>query len=133
MRNTLKRNEVLRGRNSFDLLFKRGEKFSGKAIRCLVVRAPADARETVPRVIVGFAVPRTVKRAVDRNRIKRYLRESYRLNKHLLAQQKQLSCGVTILFLYAHKKGSQAELPSHHVVEQDMKHLLASISGILSA
>ena len=132
MRHTLKKKEVLRGRNNFDLLFKRGEKFSGATIRCLVVRTPVDARGAAPRVTSGFAVPRTVKRAVDRNRIKRFLRESYRLNKHLLAHQKQLSRGVTILFLYSHKKGSQSGLPSFHVVEQDMKHLLQSISSTIS-
>lgn len=96
----------------------------------MVARAPADAP---PGVIVGFAVPKAVKRAVDRNRIKRYLRESYRLNKHLLAPQKQLSRGVTILFLFSHKKGSPAGLPSYHVVEQDMKQLLQRLSGTLSA
>ena len=133
VRHTLRKKDVLRGRKSFDLLFRRGEKFSGTAIRCLVVRTPADVREETPRVIVGFAVPKTVKRAVDRNRIKRFLRESYRLNTHLLAQQKQLARGVTILFLYSHKKGSPAGLPSYHDVEQDMKQLLKSVSGTLSA
>jgi len=133
VRHTLKKKDVLRGRKSFDLLFKRGEKFSGTTIRCLVVRRPADARDESPRVIVGFAVPKTVKRAVDRNRIKRFLRESYRLNAHLLAQQKQLTRGMTILFLYSHKKGSPAGLPSYHDVEQDMKQLLQSVSGTLSA
>jgi ribonuclease P protein component len=99
----------------------------------MVVRTPADPQDAAPRVIVGFAVPKSVKRAVDRNRIKRFLRESYRLNTHLLANQKQLTRGVTILFLYSHKKGSPEGLPSYHDVEQDMKQLLQSVSGTLSA
>ncbi len=132
MRHTLRKKDVLRGRKSFDLLFKRGERFSGTAIRCLVVRTTADAKAAAPSVIVGFAVPKSVKRAVDRNRIKRFLRESYRLNAHLLTQE-QRKRGATILFLLSHKKGSLEGLPSYHDVEQDMKHLLQLVSGTLSA
>ncbi len=125
MRHTLKRNEVLRGRKNFDLLFQRGERRSGSVIRCLILRAPSDAP---PRVIAGFAVPKTVPRAVDRNRIKRYLRESYRLHKHLLAPER-LTTGLTILFLYARGKRSPEGLPSYHVVEQDMIELLRYLGG----
>ena len=31
---------------------------------------------------IGFTTGRTVRRAVDRNRIKRYMREAFRLNQH---------------------------------------------------
>jgi ribonuclease P protein component len=120
VRKTLKRNEVLRGRKNFDLLFKRGERRSGSTIRCLVLRAPEG--EPV-RVTAGFAVPKAVRRAVDRNRIKRFMRESYRLHKHLLAPG-SLGAGIVILFLYARGKNSPEGLPSYHDVERDMIELL---------
>ena len=99
----------------------------------MLVQTSVEAPGTVPKVTVGFAVPKIVKRAVDRNRIKRLLRESYRLNKHLLAPQKQLSRSVTILFLYSRRKTDGEGLPSFQDVDRDVKQLLHSVSSALSA
>ncbi|MFK7844846.1 MAG: ribonuclease P protein component [Rhodothermales bacterium] len=69
-------------------LFDRGRKDVGTAtagcIRLLYRLAdPVDAGVAVP-LQIGFTTGRGVKRAVDRNRLKRYMRESFRLNQHLL-------------------------------------------------
>jgi ribonuclease P protein component len=81
-------------------------------------------------VIAGFAVPKTVRRAVDRNRIKRFMRESYRLHKELLSPDPKKG-GLTILFLYARGKSSGGEgLPSYHDVERDMIELLRYLGGL---
>jgi ribonuclease P protein component len=63
---------------------------------------------------------RFFKRAVKRNRIKRQLREAYRLNKHLL---KPASGGLNIAFLWI----SNELLPSVKVMER-MKNLLTKIN-----
>jgi ribonuclease P protein component len=128
VRKTLKRNEVLRGRKNFDLLFNRGERRSGSTIRCLVLREGEDAPV---RVTAGFAVPKTVRRAVDRNRIKRFMRESYRLHKQLLAPE-SLRVGLVILFLYARGKSSPEGLPSYRDVEHDMIELLRYLAQVRS-
>ena len=48
----------------------------------------AEGLQHPPRVQVMFTVPkRNFKKAVDRNKLKRQLREAFRLNKHLLEQQ----------------------------------------------
>ena len=49
----------------------------------LIPRLPSDPGAPVQ---VGFSAGRRIRRAVDRNRIKRHLREVYRLNQSALAQ-----------------------------------------------
>jgi len=68
------KNEILRGRNSFNNVFKNGILIPGKYSSILFVKS--NERK------VGFAVSKKVKKAVFRNRQKRLLREIYRLNKN---------------------------------------------------
>lgn len=48
----------------------------------------------------GFSVPkRNFKRAVDRNRIKRQIREAYRLNKSILSDSDNKKYSIFFIFL----------------------------------
>jgi len=78
---------------------------------------------------VGFSVSRNVKRAVDRNRLKRIMRESYRQNKHQL-----LSCfagrneSLDIVFMYLGTKSISPSTEKFKVVDDAMKELITRIS-----
>ncbi|NBB88495.1 MAG: ribonuclease P protein component [Bacteroidetes bacterium] len=82
MNNKYPKEEKLKGRKEISELFARGESLFFYPIKWIYLEKDAVR---VPTVRMGVSVPRRLwKRAVDRNRIKRKLREVYRLNKSKL-------------------------------------------------
>ncbi|MFC6269118.1 ribonuclease P protein component [Frigoriflavimonas asaccharolytica] len=73
------KHEKLKGKDDTALLFKKGKWFSHGTLRIVFVKHGA---ESSPKFGVSVA-KKLYKKAVDRNRIKRLLREVYRLNKDL--------------------------------------------------
>ncbi len=92
--------EKLKSRKQIELLFAKGKSISAFPVK--VFYLPVEHTPMHP-VQVGVGVSaRNFKKAVDRNTIKRRMREAYRLHKlplheHLVAQQK--SVAVFILWI----------------------------------
>lgn len=91
--NTFKKEERLCSRKSLDLLFKTGSSFLVYPFR--VTYLAVDEPHQFPVQIVINVAKKRYKRAVDRNLIKRRIREAYRLQKehlvyHPLKEQKKL-------------------------------------------
>lgn len=109
LRYKFKKEEKLKSRKTIELLFKEGKSFSNFPFRVLFLYN-SDKNEALQ---AGFAVSsKHFKRAVDRNRIKRLMRESYRLQKaelhlQLKLQQKQLA----VFFIYIGN-----ELPEYQLI-----------------
>ncbi|MBR2773674.1 MAG: ribonuclease P protein component [Selenomonadaceae bacterium] len=74
----LSKGEILRGKHDFSAVHSRGRAFANHALVLLVVR---DERYNGK---VGFAAGKKLGGAVVRNRVKRLMREAYRLNKKAL-------------------------------------------------
>jgi ribonuclease P protein component len=96
-------------------LFKEGSSFFKHPFK--VVYLPVE-RNDGPRARILVTVPkRNFKKAVDRNRIKRLVREAYRKNKQLLSPEYATPEKQTLLigFIYTGKT-----LPEYQEVEQKL-------------
>lgn len=83
----LPKKERLRRKRAFEYLFEHGDSFGvGVLTFFYALNVPEDWVEAP--VSVAFSAPkRKFKRAVDRNFLKRRMREAYRLNKHALVSE----------------------------------------------
>ena len=92
--------EKLKSKTSIDLLFSEGNSVSKFPLRLVYVE---NKEANAPLLKMGVSVSKKYfKRAVDRNYFKRVLRETYRLNKHLLLDA--LEKPYAIMFFYQTKE-----------------------------
>lgn len=100
MRNTFKKHERLCSKLLLEQLFKDGKSFAVFPFRVVykIAELPSDSPAQV-----AFSVPKKkFKRAVDRNRIKRLMKEAYRLNKQIHYDHFRMSgkqCALLIMYL----------------------------------
>jgi ribonuclease P protein component len=98
MNQDLKRAEILKSKIKLDLVFKEGKSITQFPIKCIFKEI--DVEKNSEKIQVGFSVPkRLFKKAVDRNLLKRRLREAYRRNKQILKEPIELKDKQLLLFL----------------------------------
>ena len=100
---TYPKNEKLKSKITIDLLFSKGKSVSKYPLRLVFVESdygiPEDSDQ---KLKMGVSVSKKYfKHAVDRNYFKRVLRETYRLNKHLLIDN--LEKPYAFMFFYQTK------------------------------
>ena len=122
MQYTLKKKERLYLNKSIEELFANGKSLANYPVR-IVWRVNTCA---VYPASAGFSVSkRLFKHAVKRNKIKRLMRETYRLNKHILYKVIDADkYSVDVMFIYLSK-----EIPSLDKLDKHMKQVLTSASA----
>ena len=100
---TYPKNEKLKSKITIDLLFSKGKSVSKYPLRLVFVEsAYGIAEDSGQKIKMGVSVSKkNFKHAVDRNYFKRVLRETYRLNKHLLIDN--LDKPYAMMFFYQTK------------------------------
>ena len=123
MKFTFNKKETLKSKKLIDLLFTEGKSVSAFPLRLVYI--PTSFEDDIP-VKTGVSVSkRNFKTAVDRNRIKRLLREVYRLNKtHYF---NNMTTQYAFMILYIGK-----EKPTFTQVETIMKRLFEKFLNKIS-
>lgn len=78
---TFKKEERLCSKRSIDDLFHNGSSFVVYPLRVVFLSKPADPEQSFPAQVITSVPKKRFKKAVDRNYLKRLMRESYRLEK----------------------------------------------------
>ncbi|KKX49793.1 ribonuclease P protein component [Sphingobacterium sp. IITKGP-BTPF85] len=97
---TFKKNERLSSKKRIDNMFNNGKSFISYPLRVIYVSRLDDS---VPPVSVFISVrKRKIKVVPKRNRVKRVIKEVYRLNKYQFIELARANRGLDIGFLYLH-------------------------------
>ena len=107
------KSEKLKSQKAIDLLFSEGKSVSKYPLRLVYRKMKTHQEETLK---FGVSVSKKYfKHAVDRNYFKRVLRETYRLNKHLILDK--LQDKYAIMFFYQTKD----KLDYHEIYTKTMQ------------
>ncbi len=115
---SLKKNERLCSFSEIQSLMKKGETFFHYPFKVVYQNISIEEEGTqAPNAIMVSVPKRNFKRAVKRNLLKRRIRESYRLNKEILAAPQ--GCRTNILFVYVSK-----DIKEFSYIEEKVKEIL---------
>jgi len=110
LRKTLRKHEIIHGRKEIQKTFELGFKKSGNFITLFYLKGKTRK--------VGFIVSKKYKKAVDRNRAKRRMKEIYRTNKECF------SFGIWLIYYKYFET-----IPAYKDMKNDILQIVQKIKG----
>ena len=120
--------ERISSKITFQALIKQNNTFFAYPLKCYYIMLQ-DNQSTCHQMGVSVS-KRRFKKAVDRNRIKRLVKEAYRLQKHLLPSQTDISPNKNLATLWVYVGN---EIVAYANIEAQMKLLLKKLHDQFSA
>ena len=121
---TLTAEERISSRILIEKLFDGGNSRSMTAypVRLVYLQTDRQPGDVTAKILVS-APKRNLRHAVDRNRVKRQMREAYRKNKHLILEKLDANSGMALAFIWLEKQPFRSS-----EVEQRIINLLERVS-----
>ena len=121
MRNTFRKQEKLKKKKLIDELFARGKSISVFPLKMVYLEFDHGSDY---KIQAGVSVSkRNFNKAVDRNRIKRLMREAYRKNKYFIYNSEDTKKHI-IMFIYQGKKEISYKLMEEKMIKLTEKFLV---------
>ncbi len=117
MKKTFRKSERLNGTKQIETIFREGKSFASYPLRVIYVVRNEVLPDSSPVNLLISVPKKRFKRAVKRNRVKRLVREAYRLNKDefhkALNDRSDMQIDMAIIYL-------RDELPTYSEIESAM-------------
>ena len=105
----MKKTEMLKKNYEFKYVLKKGKYYSGKCIEMFITKNNLNSN------LLGIAISSKITNAVNRNKIKRLIRENYRL------YEENISTGNSIVVLW--KKKVDIQNATFNNIKEDMNNI----------
>lgn len=122
--------QKLKSRKTIATLFESGKTMKAYPIRAVYSIIPYNPEYHAAHIQMGISVPkRSFKKAVDRNRIKRQVRESYRMHHAQLIQlAKEKNIYLALMTIYIDRKE-----PDYEYLDKKVINLIEQLSKLLKS
>ncbi len=119
------KDERLSGRKAIAELFDSGQAFTLYPFR--VFWKVCETGIPVPARMAASVPKRSFKKAVDRNRIKRHIKEAWRYNKHILYKHlNENNIQLSVMLVY-----TQGDMPDHKLIAKKVEEVVSKLLLIL--